>query len=260
LITLGLPLPRSQDESRAGAAAKTVAVAAHREPGAGSSRTGDLARENESRLAAGLPGTKACTIFARMPRASSFMSRIFEVPDLLSESMQMNPSPETSEPASVATITTISAGERRADVTEFLRGRSAPCPRCAYDLRDVTTATCPECGELLELRIGSAHPRFGWLIFAVAPGCFSGVAAIFVFIPIFVTIWQRLPPGQGAPWPVMVADAFGFLSGASVVAMYRHRRRFMRLPTRRQAMLATAVWGVHVLMFFLTLASLLFYA
>ena len=143
-----------------------------------------------------------------------------------------------------------------AEVVAFLKGRFAPCPRCGYDLRDITTARCPECGEPLVLKIGSPRVRFGWLVLAMAPGCFSGVAALFVMLPVFVTFWQRLPPGRGAPWPVMVGDAFGFLSAASVVLMYRHRHRIMSWKARRQAAFAGAVWGAHVLMLVLLLLAI----
>lgn len=143
-----------------------------------------------------------------------------------------------------------------AEVIAFLDGRSFPCPRCAYDLRDIKIAKCPECGEPLVLKIGSPKTRFGWLVVAMAPGCFSGVAALFVMIPVTMTIGRRFPPGQGLPWPVMAADAFGFLSAASVVLMYRHRHRFMSWSTRRQGAFAGTVWGIHVLMFSLVLLAL----
>lgn len=143
-----------------------------------------------------------------------------------------------------------------AELIAFLEGRSVPCPRCAYDLRDIKAARCPECGEPLILKVGTPRIRFGWLVLAMAPGCFSGVAALFVMIPVFVTFWQRLPPGHGAPWPVMVGDAFGFLSAASVVLMYRHRHRIMAWTARRQGAFAAGVWGVHVLMFVLLVGAL----
>lgn len=136
-----------------------------------------------------------------------------------------------------------------AEVVAFLVGRSVPCPRCGYDLRDIETARCPECGEPLVLKIGSPRARFGWLVLAMAPGCFSGIAALFVMIPVAVTVWYRFPRGQGVPWPVMVADAFGFLSAASVAVMYRYRHRIMAWTPRRQGAFAGAVWGVHILMF-----------
>ncbi|MBX3351685.1 MAG: hypothetical protein KF684_02025 [Phycisphaeraceae bacterium] len=143
-----------------------------------------------------------------------------------------------------------------AEVVAFLRGRSAPCPRCSYDLRDITTARCPECAEPLVLKVGSPQARFGWLVLAMAPGCFSGVAALFVAVPVGLTLIRFFPPGQGAPWPIIVADAFGFLSAASVVIMYRHRHRFMAWKPARQRTVAVSIWGAHVLMFALVLLAL----
>lgn len=133
------------------------------------------------------------------------------------------------------------------EVIAFLEGRSAPCPRCAYDLRDIQTAACPECGEPLVLKIGSPRAHFGWLVLAMAPGCFSGVAALFVLVPIVMTLGRNLPPGQGAPWPVVAADVFGFVSAASVGLMYRHRHRVMALRLGRQRAFAAVIWAIHVL-------------
>lgn len=143
-----------------------------------------------------------------------------------------------------------------AEVLAFLRGRSVPCPRCAYDLRDISTPRCPECGEPLILKIGSPRARFGWLVLAMAPGCFSGVAACFVAVPVVTLIWRSFPPGQGLPPPVVAADAFGFLSAASVALLYRHRHRVMAWTARRQGALAAAVWGIHALAFGLFLLAM----
>lgn len=136
-----------------------------------------------------------------------------------------------------------------AELVAFLAGRSAPCPRCGYDLRDIQTARCPECGDPLVLKVGSPRVRFGWLVLAMAPGCFSGVAAVFVLFPIAMSVWRNLPPGQGAPWPVIVGDGFGFLSAGTVVLMYRHRHRIMSWPVAKQIAFAGSVWGVHIAMF-----------
>lgn len=138
-----------------------------------------------------------------------------------------------------------------AEVLAFVDGRSVPCPRCGYDLRDIKTAQCPECGEPLVLKIGSPRARFGWFVLAMAPGCFSGVAALFVLIPVGVTLWRGLPPGQGVPWPIMAADAFGFLSAASIGVMYRYRHLIMSWTARGQGAFAGTVWGIHALVFLL---------
>lgn len=150
--------------------------------------------------------------------------------------------------------------DMEADVVAFLIGRSAPCPRCAYDLRDIQSAQCPECGEPLVLKVGSPRARFGWLLLAMAPGCFSGVAALLVMAPIIANLGRSFPPGQGLPAPVVIADAFGFLSAGSVFLMYRNRHRLMTSSSGRQKLFAAVIWGVHIMMFaVLLLAMLLFY-
>jgi len=104
------------------------------------------------------------------------------------------------------------------------------------------------------LKIGSPRVRFGWL--AMAPGCFSGVAALVVMIPVALTVLRRSSPGQDAPWPIMVGDAFGFLSAASVWVMDRRRQRIMSWTAGRQGGFAWAVWGVHVFMFAVLVVAL----
>ncbi len=143
-----------------------------------------------------------------------------------------------------------------ADIRVFLRGRSAPCPRCGYDLRDIQFAKCPECAEPLVLKLGSPRANFAWLIVAMVPGCFSGVAACFLAVPIVMTVGRSFPGGPGIPWPIIAADLFGFLSAASVVVMYRFRDRVMAKPTRWQAAFAGIMWLDHVVAFVLFLLAM----
>ena len=143
-----------------------------------------------------------------------------------------------------------------AEVIAFLEGRSYPCPRCGYDLRDIQHPRCPECAEPLVLQLAAATPRFGWLVMAMAPGCFSGVAAVFVLVPVIINITRPPPPGQPFPWPIIAADVFGFCSAVSVVFMYRYRRRIMSWKPRRQGQFAGAVWSVHILMFVLVIVAM----
>ncbi len=157
----------------------------------------------------------------------------------------MGPVPRTSEDCA-------------AEVVEFLRDRSVACPRCGYDLRDTKAAQCAECGEPLVLRIGSPRPRFGWLVVAVVPGSFSGVMAVFVLIPIVMTILEGRRGGRGVPWPIFVAEAFGILSVCSVVVMYRCRHRIMAWKARHQMGFAGAVWAIHVLMLVMVLLASVF--
>ena len=143
-----------------------------------------------------------------------------------------------------------------AEVVAFLQRRSAPCPRCRSDLRGIRAARCPRCAEPLVLQIGSPRARFGWLVLAMVPGCFSGIAATFALIPVGGTLLRLFPPGQGAPWPIWTADAFGFLSAASVGVMYRRRQRILAWTARRQAAFAATIWCVHILAFAVSVLAL----
>src|SRR4051812_44872831 len=41
----------------------------------------------------------------------------------------------------------------------YLADIDAPCPSCDYNLRGLTSDTCPECNQRLTLRVGLAEPR-----------------------------------------------------------------------------------------------------
>lgn len=128
-----------------------------------------------------------------------------------------------------------------------------PCPRCGYDLKNLTSPKCPECGEGLSLRVGVTTPRFGWLLVAVAPGMFSGVCASLLAIPLSIAWIRRAGP---APWPIYAAEGFGILSGFVASLMYFRRGPFLRADPKAQRRTAVWVWGVHLAAFGLLVAAL----
>ena len=142
------------------------------------------------------------------------------------------------------------------ELIAFLAGRSAPCPRCEYDLRDIRSAVCPECAEPLVLKVGSPRARFGLLIVAMVPGCFSGVAAMFLAVPITISIWHTFPAGLGVPWPILGAEVFGLTSAGSVWLLYRHRQRVLAKSSKKQALLAAAIWATHIAAFVLLIVAM----
>ncbi|MFI4915974.1 MAG: hypothetical protein ACIAS6_05630 [Phycisphaerales bacterium JB060] len=133
-----------------------------------------------------------------------------------------------------------------ARLLDFLRERDAPCPVCGYNLRNLTTPVCPECRHDLVLTVGLARPRFGWLLVAMAPGMFSGVAGLLVCALIVLVL---VTEGDLAPWPVFLLAAFGLASGAAAIAMGARRHRLMALGHHAQFKLAAIAWSVHVLAF-----------
>jgi hypothetical protein len=126
---------------------------------------------------------------------------------------------------------------------EFLREHEAPCPVCGYNLKALTRPVCPECGQELVLAVGAARLRFGWLFAAVAPGFFSGIAAIFLLVPIVgITVF-----GNGKlPLLFIAVDAFGWCSGVSAITLAANRHRFVAQPVARQRWWALGIWLTHV--------------
>ena len=126
----------------------------------------------------------------------------------------------------------------------FLREHDAPCPLCGYNLKALTRPVCPECGQELVLAVGAARVRLGWLMAAVAPGFFSGIAAIFMLVPIVV------PPLLGnvrrIPLTLIGIDLFGWASGIGAVLLAANRHRFLALSRATQRWCALSIWLAHL--------------
>jgi hypothetical protein len=129
---------------------------------------------------------------------------------------------------------------------DFLKGRDAPCPLCGYNLRDLTRPECPECRQALVLSVGLARLRLGWFLTTVTPGLFSGIAAVLVLIPIVLSATSG---GGRPPWPIILVDIFGWLSGFVALGIIAGRDRFLRQPVSRQVAAAVFAWLVHLAAF-----------
>jgi hypothetical protein len=126
---------------------------------------------------------------------------------------------------------------------DFLREHDAPCPVCGYTLRMLSRPICPECGHELVLTVGAARLRIGWLLAAVAPGFFSGIAAFFVLVMIV----GRLVFGDGLMSPGLnVLDAFGWCSAIFAIILASKHKRFIAQPRARQILWTLIIWIVHV--------------
>ncbi len=137
---------------------------------------------------------------------------------------------------------------------EFLRGRDVHCPNCDYNLRDLSEPLCPECREELALSVGFRKPRIVWFLVTVTPGLFSGIAACFLLIPVMGVFLSGNPP---PPWPILIAEGFGWLSVGTALVLIRYRHTFLQQPQARQRTWAIVAWGLHVGMFLMLAASLI---
>ena len=110
----------------------------------------------------------------------------------------------------------------------WLSSRDVPCPVCGYSLRSIESATCPECGAQLDVRVGSTDLRIGlWLACvisqALAMGC-VGLWAILVTIP-------ALFAGQ-LILLIVPAMTVGYM--VALWRLIRRRKKFWSKPRRAQ--------------------------
>ncbi|MCI0630253.1 MAG: hypothetical protein L0Y44_06315 [Phycisphaerales bacterium] len=139
---------------------------------------------------------------------------------------------------------------RQQMLLDFLRAYDADCPVCGYNVCALTRPICPECRQELVLTVGAARLRMGWLFAAVAPGFFSGIAALFVLIPIV----GRYVFGDGKLELVLIAlDLFGWCSLLFAIMLGAKLNRFIAQPRARQRWFALIIWIVHITAFVLFL-------
>ncbi len=129
----------------------------------------------------------------------------------------------------------------------LLATRDIPCPVCAYSLRRITSANCPECGAQLDLRVGSTDLKLGpWLVALLGlalPAGFVGVYALIgLFYVVIMLVTAEFQKEMGMlVAPLAVTGCYAFL----LWRLIRKRRRFWSMPrrTQRRSALLYAVFG-----------------
>lgn len=119
------------------------------------------------------------------------------------------------------------------DLVAFLRDRDVFCPLCNYNLRDLLSDRCPECGRELQLTIGLVEPYLrAWIALAVSLFAAAGVGIIFLFL----VINQGFPDNEaiGVKLCILYFIACLPIAFAAIVT----RRRFLRLERPTQTWLA----------------------
>ncbi|UCD76467.1 MAG: hypothetical protein JSV91_05990 [Phycisphaerales bacterium] len=147
--------------------------------------------------------------------------------------------------------TDVASGEKRADesllLVEFLRDHDAFCPRCKYNVRNLTRPVCPECREPLSLRVDMLRLPLLWFVVTLMPSIFSGICGA-----MLLTILVIFPGEDLGPW---LLDAFGLSSGIAGVVLFLMRDHFLRSPRRSQIAWAIITWMIHLTVFVMLLLT-----
>ncbi|MEW6253410.1 MAG: hypothetical protein AB1716_22435 [Planctomycetota bacterium] len=157
--------------------------------------------------------------------------------------------PDTAAPAAPP------AGQKtppRALLVQFLAGRDTPCPVCRYNLRDLTSDRCPECGALLELGVGSLQARFGALVLAITPSVMTLTLALLIYA---LCLDRGLPPAE--LWNVWATMLLGPLDAGAAAWLYSRRVWFMRRSRAAQWRLVGLTWVLHGAFWVLGLTDIL---
>ena len=125
----------------------------------------------------------------------------------------------------------------------FLHERDALCPVCGYNLRNLTSGTCPECGQRVALRVGAPHLRLGVFAWALAPLLMMAGIGCFVLL---VVIMEGPPPG--ATWGLWGLFVLAAVDLPLAGVLYRNRVSFFRLSPTRQVQAAAAIWLLHLIL------------
>lgn len=128
----------------------------------------------------------------------------------------------------------------------YVAGRDVECPVCKYNLRDLPSDRCPECGQSLMLRLAQVEPRLRlWLAMLVPLLLGGGLGSLFLVLCIK---WGL--PRVGAV-PVLL---FGLMFPVGLVAL-RSRRWFLRRTSLTQWSLVAASIVANVVLFTWTMIS-----
>ena len=132
----------------------------------------------------------------------------------------------------------------------FVRERDVKCPApgCGYNLRNLTQPCCPECHQDLRIGVHSVHRPLGLFLATLVPGCFAGLAGLFLVIMMLKE--------PGAPIGAVLLTAFWLASGfVTLMLMIRHNW-FIGQTEVAQVIWAFATWSIHLIVFLIVICNI----
>ena len=130
-------------------------------------------------------------------------------------------------------------------LVSFLAGRGVPCPRCRYNLRDLLSGRCPECGIPLALTVKDrGRSIVPWLMAVVPCAAAAGLGLPLLLLELKERVWHS--PDLANVY-ARAGLVYLWAMVPLAVALCVSRRRFMRLRRRWQ-------WGVGAAVLLVTAA------
>ena len=126
----------------------------------------------------------------------------------------------------------------------FLTARDVPCPRCQYNLRDLTGDRCPECGDMLVLRINIAEPRLAAAITGLM-GLSAGAGLNLLLLLYWLFLKLLRDTGGNPPDPFLTCMFGGLLVEGTALALWiGNWKSIQKLTSPAQWGWAFAAWAL----------------
>jgi hypothetical protein len=132
---------------------------------------------------------------------------------------------------------------------EFLHERDEPCPQCEYNLRNLLSPNCPECGHRLKLSVTLADVYLkAWIALLVSLCAGAGLGVL----------WILIIPRSGFPQKGWTGAAIllHILMIPAAIWLLMNRRAFLRLTRGSQWIIACIGIGVFGVSMFIVFATL----
>ena len=126
----------------------------------------------------------------------------------------------------------------------FVRGRDVWCPGCAYNLRDLASDRCPECGQELEVSLRLVEPRQGLLIAGlVGLAAGAGLGGLLLVYGFLVAVVMRQPTyGMGRFFAI---NSVGFVAHGIVLLLWvRNWGRICRASPGLRRTMVFVCWAM----------------
>ena len=125
-------------------------------------------------------------------------------------------------------------------VQAYLRERDVLCPLCGYNLRNLTSPRCPECGERVELHIKLAEPKTAaWLAGVLGLSAGLGFSVLFLLLVMCLSPLDLSFLAQA--WPLWIGGA---VESVLLVMWIRKAMWLRRRSASGRRLAAILCWGL----------------
>lgn len=123
----------------------------------------------------------------------------------------------------------------------YLAERDVGCPKCSYSLRGLQEAICPECGQLIELRVLAPDPPMGAWTFGLVWASGGAVFCLLLAVSLarYLLMYGMNFPGLGGQIALVIGGLA--VSVTVLVSWIARRRRVWRWGAARRRLTAALI-------------------